>query len=83
MAGVMSYFANEFGFNSSQVVALMGVHTLGEASTSNSGFSVSDITLHHKKRFMSFPSPAVMSPTKLPLGRNDSVMTSLIPPRVW
>ncbi len=28
-----------------------------------------------------FPSPAGMSLTKLPLGRNNSVMTSLFPPR--
>jgi hypothetical protein len=33
------------------------------------------------KRFTSFPSPAGMSQTKLPLGRNISVMTSLFPPR--
>ncbi len=32
--------------------------------------------LHRKKRFTSFPSPAGMSLTKLPLGRNNSVMTS-------
>jgi hypothetical protein len=36
--------------------------------------------LHRKKRFTSFPSPAGMSLTKLPLGRNNSVMTSLFPP---
>ncbi len=35
---------------------------------------------HRKKRFTSFPSPAGMSLTKLPLGRNNSVMTSLFPP---
>ncbi len=34
-----------------------------------------------KKRFTIFPSPAGMSLTKLPLGRNNSVMTSLFPPR--
>ncbi len=34
-----------------------------------------------KKRFTSFPSPAGMSLTKLPIGRNNSVMTSLFPPR--
>jgi hypothetical protein len=34
-----------------------------------------------KKRFASFPSPAGMSLTKLPLGRNNSVMTSFFPPR--
>ncbi len=39
------------------------------------------ITPHRKKRFTSFPSPAGMSQTKLPLGRNNSVMTSLFPPR--
>jgi hypothetical protein len=47
--------------------------------------SVSSIThqppLHRKKRFTSFPSPAGMSLTKLPLVRNNSVMTSLFPPR--
>ncbi len=37
--------------------------------------------IHCKKRFTSFPSPAGMSLTKLPLGRNNSVMTSLFPPR--
>ncbi len=37
--------------------------------------------LHRKKRFTSFPSPAGMPLTKLPLGRNNSVMTSLFPPR--
>jgi hypothetical protein len=36
---------------------------------------------HRKKRFVSFPSPAGMSLTKLPLGRNNSVMKSLFPPR--
>ncbi len=39
------------------------------------------LTLHRKKRFTSFPYPAGMSLTKLPLGRNNSVMTSLFPPR--
>ncbi len=38
-------------------------------------------TVHRKKRFTGFPSPAGMSLTKLPLGRNNSVMTSLFPPR--
>jgi hypothetical protein len=37
--------------------------------------------VHRKKRFTSFPSPSGMSLTKLPLGRNNSVMTSLFPPR--
>ncbi len=36
---------------------------------------------HRKKRFTSFPSPAGMSLTKLRLGRNNSFMTSLFPPR--
>jgi hypothetical protein len=35
--------------------------------------------LHRKIRFPSFPSPAGMSLTKLPHGRNNSVMTSLFP----
>jgi hypothetical protein len=39
------------------------------------------VWMHRKKRFTSFPSPAGMSLTKLPLGRNNSVMTSLFPPR--
>jgi hypothetical protein len=38
-------------------------------------------TIHRKKRFTSFPSPAGMSLTKLLLGRNNSVMTSLFSPR--
>ncbi len=38
-------------------------------------------TIHCKKRFTSFLSPAGTSLTKLPLGRNNSVMTSLFPPR--
>ncbi len=37
--------------------------------------------VHRKKRFTSFPSPAGMSLPKLHLGRNNSVMTSLFPPR--
>jgi hypothetical protein len=36
--------------------------------------------VHRKKRFTSFPPPAGMSLTKLPQGRNNSVMTSLFPP---
>ncbi len=39
------------------------------------------LNVHRKKRFASFPSPAGMSLTKLSLGRNNSVMTSLFPPR--
>jgi hypothetical protein len=38
-------------------------------------------SLHRKKRFTSFPTPAGMSLTKLSLGRNNSVMTSWFPPR--
>jgi hypothetical protein len=37
-------------------------------------------SIHRKKRFTSFPSPVGMSLTILPLGRNNSVMTSLFPP---
>ncbi len=37
--------------------------------------------LHRNKRFTSFPSPAGMSLTKLPLDWNNSVMTSLLPHR--
>jgi hypothetical protein len=40
-----------------------------------------DFYVYRKKRFTSFLSPAGMSLTKLPLGRNNSVMTSLFPPR--
>ncbi len=40
------------------------------------------VMIHRKKRFTSFPSPAGMSLTKLPLGRNILVMTPLFPPRV-
>ncbi len=39
------------------------------------------LRVHRKKRFTSFRSPAGMSLTKLSLGRNNSVMTSLFPPR--
>ncbi len=44
-------------------------------------FCIFERSLHRKKRVTSFPSPAGMSLTKLPLGRNNSVMTSLLPPR--
>ncbi len=43
--------------------------------------SIGMFSLHRKKRFTSFPSSAGMSLTKLSLGRNNSVMTSLFPPR--
>jgi len=36
--GLMDFFATEFGFTADEVVALMGVHTLGGAETYNSGF---------------------------------------------
>jgi hypothetical protein len=39
------------------------------------------VRVRRKKRFTGFPSPAGMSLTKLPLGRYNSVMTSLFPPR--
>jgi hypothetical protein len=42
---------------------------------------MAEVEIHRKKRFAGFPSPAGMSLTKLPLGRNNSVMTSLYPPR--
>merc|ERR1711915_1118620 len=38
-ADVMSFFANEFGFDDNETVALLGAHTLGRASSDNSGFS--------------------------------------------
>ncbi len=44
-------------------------------------FRLPTFGLHRKKRFTSFPSPAGMSLTKLPLGRKNSVLTSLFPPR--
>ncbi len=44
-------------------------------------FEVALSYVQRKKTFTSFPSPAGMSLTKLPLGRNNSVMTSLFPPR--
>ena len=36
---VMSFFATEFGFDNNETVALLGAHTLGRASSENSGFS--------------------------------------------
>jgi hypothetical protein len=39
------------------------------------------MTVHRKKRFSIFPSPAGMSLTKLSLGGNNLYMTSLFPPR--
>ena len=35
----MSFFATEFGFDDNETVALLGAHTLGRASSDNSGFS--------------------------------------------
>ena len=35
----MNFFATEFGFDANETVALMGAHTLGKASSGNSGFS--------------------------------------------
>ncbi len=58
------------------------VHQFGRITTAlTSDKYASRLSIHCKKRFMSFPSPAGMSLTKLPLGRNNSVMTSLFPPR--
>ncbi len=39
-------------------------------------------SLHRKKRFSIFPSPAGMSLTNLFLGGNNLYMTSLVPPRL-
>ncbi len=39
------------------------------------------LKVNRKKRFTSFLSQAGMSLSKLPLGRNNSIMTSLFPPR--
>ena len=38
----MSYFADEFGFNPNETVALLGAHTLGSANTQNSGFKAAN-----------------------------------------
>jgi hypothetical protein len=38
-------------------------------------------TIHCKKRFVIFPSPAVMSLTKLSLGGNNDVIYKLFPPK--
>ncbi len=46
-----------------------------------SGGNDTSAPIHCKKRFTSFPSPAGMLLTKLPLGRNNSVMNSLFLPR--
>jgi hypothetical protein len=54
------------------ILALSSIHP----STDRIG-----MCLHRKKRFTSFPSSAGMSITKLPLSRNNSVKTSLFPPR--
>jgi hypothetical protein len=46
------------------------------------GLSLYDVdTLHRKKSFSIFPSPAGMSLTKLSLGGKNLFMTSLFPPR--
>ena len=39
--GLVTYFADNFGFNENETVALMGAHTLGGAATANSGHRVS------------------------------------------
>merc|ERR1711970_929941 len=38
-SNVMSFFTNEFGSDDNETVALLGAHTLGRASSENSGFS--------------------------------------------
>jgi hypothetical protein len=55
-------------------------YRLGNNNQTDQG-DETEAELHRKKRFTSFPSPAGMSLTKLPLGSNNSVMTSLFPPR--
>ena len=42
----MKFFATEFGFSETEVVALMGVHTLGSAHEDNSGYRVSPTDRH-------------------------------------
>jgi Peroxidase len=42
----MNYFANNFGFTPDEVVALMGAHNVGVASTQNSGFQVLKETVY-------------------------------------
>ena len=37
--GVMEFFQGEFGFDANETVALLGAHTLGRASSANSGFN--------------------------------------------
>jgi Peroxidase len=44
----MNYFANNFGFTPDEVVALMGAHNVGVASTQNSGFQVIKGTVQRK-----------------------------------
>jgi hypothetical protein len=68
---VLSTWAAEFNIRASALLPIR--HTVRTALLNNS-------YIHRKKRFTSFPSPAGMSLTKLPLGRNNSVMTSLFPP---
>merc|ERR1712013_849355 len=38
-SSVVTFFANEVGFDENETVALLGAHTLGRASSDNSGFS--------------------------------------------
>ncbi len=63
------------------IVFLQNKWNLQGAATKLQLYHSVKIHVHRKKRFTSFPSPAGMSLTKLPLGRNNSVMTSLFPPR--
>ncbi len=63
------------------VIETVSVHSAGYSLFSNGETPAIAGTYTVKKRFTSFPSPAGMSLSKLPLGRNNSVMTSLFPPR--
>ena len=49
---MMSWFATEFGFSPQEVVALMGIHTLGKASARNSGFEVNMFSFLYKKNWL-------------------------------
>jgi hypothetical protein len=58
--------------NTFQVLIFQAIPMYGNADSRS---------IHRNKRFTSFQSPAGMSLTKLPMGRTNSVMTSLFPPR--
>ncbi len=71
---VISYFS--LCFNKKKL--LFSTHKFWNFKINNNNY---ENKFHRKKRFTSLPSPAGMSQTKLSLGRNNSVMTSLFPPR--